>query len=107
VVWGPLLDGVRRVADNVRSDIVPDAGHANAADNPSWVAERLTRFIGTEDRMGRRRRLPEAACRARTRTDVIRDAVVPALLKAFNAHQLVQVHSVLLGHHVSRRVLPP
>ncbi|MGW1048752.1 alpha/beta fold hydrolase [Streptomyces sp. NPDC001118] len=40
-----LLDGARQAAADVRADIVPAAGHAIAADNPSWLAERLARFL--------------------------------------------------------------
>ena len=38
------LDGVRRVATDVTAELVPHAGHAFAADNPAWVADRLARF---------------------------------------------------------------
>ncbi|MEV0912029.1 alpha/beta hydrolase [Streptomyces hokutonensis] len=41
----PLLKGVRQVADDVRADLVPDSGHAYAADNPVWVAHRLAAFF--------------------------------------------------------------
>ena len=40
-----LLDGARRAARDVRADIVPEAGHTYAADNPRWTADRLTRFF--------------------------------------------------------------
>ncbi|MFF5161323.1 alpha/beta fold hydrolase [Streptomyces sp. NPDC000348] len=40
-----LLDGARDIADDVRADIVPDAAHTFAADNPAWTADRLTRFF--------------------------------------------------------------
>ncbi|MEV6957454.1 alpha/beta hydrolase [Streptomyces sp. NPDC051183] len=40
-----LLDGARRAASDVRQDIVPDAAHTFAADNPRWTAERLARFF--------------------------------------------------------------
>lgn len=42
----PLLAGVRQVADDVDTDVVPNAGHVFAHDNPEWTAERLTRFFG-------------------------------------------------------------
>ena len=42
-----LLDGVHQIASDVHADIVPDAGHAYAADNPAWFVERLTRFLAT------------------------------------------------------------
>lgn len=42
-----LLDGARQAAGDVRADIVPAAGHTFAADNPTWTAERLTRFFTT------------------------------------------------------------
>jgi pimeloyl-ACP methyl ester carboxylesterase len=42
-----LLDGARQAARDVRADVVPDAGHTFAADNPSWTAERLARFFTT------------------------------------------------------------
>ncbi|MER5523622.1 alpha/beta hydrolase [Streptomyces sp. NPDC002677] len=41
----PLLEGVRQVADDVRADLVPDSGHAYAADNPVWTAHRLAAFF--------------------------------------------------------------
>lgn len=43
----PLLHGVQQVASEVTADIVPHAGHAYAADNPGWVADRLSRFFAT------------------------------------------------------------
>lgn len=42
-----LLDGVRDAAADVRADIVPDAAHTFAADNPTWTADRLARFFTT------------------------------------------------------------
>ncbi len=45
----PLLDGVRRVATDVRHDIVPGAGHTFGADNPAWTARRLHRFFSEAD----------------------------------------------------------
>lgn len=39
------LAGVRRVAADVRADVVPNSGHAFAADHPAWVADRLIRFL--------------------------------------------------------------
>ena len=43
----PLLAGVKRVAQNVQPDIVPNAAHTIGADNPEWVAGRLTEFFST------------------------------------------------------------
>lgn len=40
------LQGVRQIAANIESDVVPGAGHSFAEDNPTWVAERLARFFG-------------------------------------------------------------
>lgn len=40
------LQSVQQVADVIQSDVVPEAGHTFAEDNPSWVVERLVRFIG-------------------------------------------------------------
>ena len=42
------LSGVRRVAADVRAELVPDSGHAIGEDNPVWVADRLIRFFGPE-----------------------------------------------------------
>jgi len=39
------LGCVRLVAESVAADLVPDSGHTFANDNPTWVAERLTRFF--------------------------------------------------------------
>lgn len=36
------LAAVHRVASNVTADLVPHAGHAFTADNPAWVAKKLT-----------------------------------------------------------------
>ncbi|MFI1212727.1 alpha/beta fold hydrolase [Streptomyces sp. NPDC020802] len=44
---GVLLEGARAAADDVRADTVPDAAHTFAADNPTWTADRLTRFFTT------------------------------------------------------------
>ncbi|MFI6409258.1 alpha/beta fold hydrolase [Streptomyces sp. NPDC050548] len=41
----PLLEGVRQIADDIQADLVPDSGHAYAADNPAWTAQRLTAFF--------------------------------------------------------------
>lgn len=46
------LEGVRRVAENVQAELVPNSGHAIGEDNPSWVAERLIRFCGPETEDG-------------------------------------------------------
>ncbi|WP_375481251.1 alpha/beta fold hydrolase [uncultured Mycobacterium sp.] len=43
----PLLNGVHRVASDVRSALVPDAAHTYAADNPGWVATRLNGFFSS------------------------------------------------------------
>jgi pimeloyl-ACP methyl ester carboxylesterase len=40
-----LLDGVRRAANSVKTDIVPAASHTYAADNPTWTAQRLSAFF--------------------------------------------------------------
>ncbi|OLT54431.1 hypothetical protein BJF89_16785 [Corynebacterium sp. CNJ-954] len=40
-----LLDGARQAARSVEADIVPDAAHTFATDNPTWTADRLTRFF--------------------------------------------------------------
>ena len=42
---GQTLESVKQVAENVTAELIPDSGHAFAEDNPSWVAERLTRFF--------------------------------------------------------------
>jgi pimeloyl-ACP methyl ester carboxylesterase len=39
------LAGVRQVAAHVEVGLVPNSGHAFAAENPPWVAERLIRFF--------------------------------------------------------------
>ena len=39
------LGCVRQVAENVETDLVPNAGHLYAHDNPEWVAERLHAFL--------------------------------------------------------------
>lgn len=41
----PLLAGVEQLASDVQTDIVPDAAHTIGADNPEWLAGRLTRLI--------------------------------------------------------------
>lgn len=40
-----LLDGAKRAAENVESDVIPAAGHAFGADNPTAGAEMLHRFF--------------------------------------------------------------
>ncbi len=42
------LGCVRQVAANIEAELVPNSGHLFAEDNPSWVAERLTRFFGPD-----------------------------------------------------------
>ncbi len=42
------LDGVYKVATDVRADLVPNSGHAVGGDNPAWVADRLIRFFGMQ-----------------------------------------------------------
>ena len=42
---GQTLESVRQVAENVTAALIPESGHAFAQDNPTWVAERLTRFF--------------------------------------------------------------
>ncbi|MDQ2770994.1 MAG: alpha/beta hydrolase [Bacteroidota bacterium] len=39
------LPCVQQVAADIATDTVPGSGHVFAEDNPSWVAERLTRFF--------------------------------------------------------------
>lgn len=39
------LAGVRRIAPAATADLVPDAGHAFAADNASWTVRRLVEFL--------------------------------------------------------------
>jgi pimeloyl-ACP methyl ester carboxylesterase len=39
------LGGALQVAEHVQADVVPNAGHTYAEDNPAWVAERLGRFF--------------------------------------------------------------
>jgi pimeloyl-ACP methyl ester carboxylesterase len=41
------VDSVRRVAERTEQDLVPDAAHTLAEDNPEWLAERLIRFFRT------------------------------------------------------------
>jgi pimeloyl-ACP methyl ester carboxylesterase len=41
----PLLAGVRQIADHVEHDLVPDAAHVIATDNPAWLARRLVQFF--------------------------------------------------------------
>ena len=43
---GVLLDGARKAATDVRADLVPGSAHTIGADNPVWLADRLTRFFG-------------------------------------------------------------
>ena len=40
-----LLDGVRRIAEHVKADLVPASGHTFAHDNPQWTADRLKLFF--------------------------------------------------------------
>ncbi|TGX49053.1 alpha/beta hydrolase [Sphingomonas gei] len=40
------VETAQRVAHDVMSDLVPDAGHTFAEDNPEWVVERLAAFFG-------------------------------------------------------------
>lgn len=47
------LGCVRQVAANIEADLIPDSGHVFADDNPSWVAERLTRFFASDGEDGR------------------------------------------------------
>ena len=42
------LDCARQVASDVVHDLVPEAGHTFASDNPAWTAERLLRFFRHE-----------------------------------------------------------
>lgn len=42
------LGCVKKVAENVTAELVPNAGHAFGEDNPDWVADRLTRFFESE-----------------------------------------------------------
>ena len=39
------LHCVEQVSDAVEADLVPDAGHTFASDNPAWVVKRMTRFF--------------------------------------------------------------
>ena len=39
------LGGAQQVAAHVEADVVPNSGHTFAEDNPTWVAERLSRFF--------------------------------------------------------------
>ncbi|MFF3559170.1 alpha/beta fold hydrolase [Streptomyces sp. NPDC002574] len=41
-----LLAGVRQVAEQVESDVIPDASHAYGFDNPEATGERFDRFFG-------------------------------------------------------------
>lgn len=41
----PLLSGTRQAFTQVEADIVPAAGHAFGADNPTWTAKRLATFF--------------------------------------------------------------
>lgn len=43
------LSSVRQVASRVEQDVVPDAGHTFAGDNPHWTAARLLRFFDRPD----------------------------------------------------------
>jgi pimeloyl-ACP methyl ester carboxylesterase len=38
-------DSYRRFNDDMRLEVVPDAGHFIADENPAWVADRLLRFL--------------------------------------------------------------
>lgn len=40
-----LLTGARQVAESLQDDVIPDASHAYAYDNPEATAERLLRFF--------------------------------------------------------------
>ena len=40
-----VVESVKRVAENVETDIVPAAGHTFAEDNPDWVVKRVTAFF--------------------------------------------------------------
>ena len=42
---GQTLEPVRQVAANVQARVVPDSGHLFGYDNPTWVTERLIRFL--------------------------------------------------------------
>ena len=46
---GQTLGCAGRVAARVEADTVPRAGHAFAADNPAWTADRLIRFFTKDD----------------------------------------------------------
>ena len=41
-----LLGCLRQVADTIEAALVPGSAHTFASDNPAWVAERLTQFLG-------------------------------------------------------------
>ena len=42
------LHGVRQVAENVTAELIPNAGHTFAEENPDWVSDRLIRFFDSE-----------------------------------------------------------
>ena len=42
------LHGVRQVAENVTAELIPNAGHTFAEENPDWVSKRLIRFFDSE-----------------------------------------------------------
>ena len=44
-----LVAGVRQVAVQIETDVVPEAAHTFAYDNPRWTADRLIRFFGPSD----------------------------------------------------------
>ena len=41
----PLLDGVRKAAVDVESELIPNSAHTIGHDNPNWTAARMTRFF--------------------------------------------------------------
>ena len=45
---GPLLEGVLKLAKHVEADLIPNSGHSFAEDNPTWVANRLSRFFNSK-----------------------------------------------------------
>ena len=45
---GSLLEGVLKLAKHVEADLIPNSGHSFAADNPTWVANRLSRFFNSK-----------------------------------------------------------
>ena len=42
------LGCVRQVATTIETDLVPNAGHLYAQDNPEWVASRLHAFLSQD-----------------------------------------------------------